>query len=409
MAWSETLLDASFRGVKFDILKTEDSAERAVAEHAYPYVDGADIEDLGRGPRRISVEAIFCGDDYETRLQAFLATLDQPGAGEFIHPVFGSIKNAQATRSTIRHEADNVDQASFSIKFVESTPGNPFFDRSLPSQKADAITQHGSAANASAISEFASVVDRLRAANPLAALDGLRQSMTGPLLAAMSQVQGVLTSGLDVLAYPRAWGNDISALVGGILDVRDFGANLLADWSSIKSNLTLFDIFSAPPVSAPAQISASRTPTEAQAVAAAAVTVKVNVATGTAEAAALVLAAEAATPTLSPLEIEDIANTARAAIESAIADCRSLYPLETARAIAEPLKTQALAIQGAARAIIEARPPLVVRTIEAPGNLRLIAHRLYGDHARAPELWRLNNLRNPNFIQAGDKLNAYAR
>lgn len=409
MAWSDSLLDASFRGVTFDILKTEDSADRSVAEHAYPYVDGADIEDLGRGPRRISVEAIFFGADYEARLQAFLAAVDQPGAGEFVHPVFGSIKNAQATRSTVRHEADNVDQAALSIEFVESTPANPFFDRSLPSQKADAISQHGGIASAAANSEFAGIVERLRAAFPLAALDNLRQSMTGPLLEGMAQVQGVLTSGLDVLAYPRAWGNDISALVGGILDARDFGSSLSADWASIQSNLGLFDVFSAPPATAPAQVSASRTPTEAQAVAAAAVTVKVNTAVGMAEAAGLVLSAEAATPTLSPVEIEAIANTARTTIESAIDDCRAIYPLEQSRAITEPLKTQALAIQEASRAIIEARPPLSIRTMDAPGNLRLIAHRLYGDHTRAPELSRLNNLRYPNFIQAGDKINAYAR
>lgn len=408
MAWSDTLLDASFRGVRFDIISTDDSADRALAEHAYPYLDGADVEDLGRGPRSIAVEAIFFGADYEQRLQNFLQELNKPGVGELVHPVFGAIK-AQLRRQRVRHEAEGVDQATVSLEFVEATPGNPFFERSLPSQKADAIGQHGSIAKASAISELGSVVERLRAANPLKALDSLRQSMTGPLLAAMSQVQGALTSGLDVLAYPRAWGNDISALVNGILDARDFGGSLSADWAAIKSNLTLFDIFSAPPASAPAQITASSVPTEAQAVAAAAVTIKVNAAVGMADAAGLVLSAEAETPTLSPGEIEAIANTARTAIESAIIDCRAIYPLEKSRPIAEPLKDQALAIQDAARAIIEGRPPLVERTMEAPGNLRLIAHRLYGDHTRAPELWRLNNLRMPNFIQAGDKLNVYAR
>lgn len=453
MAWADTLLDASFRGVKFDILKTEDSAERAVSENAYPYVDGADIEDLGRGPRRISVEAIFFGDDYESELQAFLAVLDQPGAGEFVHPVFGSIKNAQATRSTVRHEADNVDQASVSIEFVESTPSNPFFDRALPTQKAAAVAQHGATAKAAAISGIGSVVDRLRAANPLAALDKLRTAMTGPLLSMTAAVHGVITSGLDVLAYPRAWGNDISALVNGILDVREFVNGLDPQWDTIKSNLTLYDIFGAPvsstpqqtsiyspstasaasgssgvlsdwayvnnalstfdayaakPAVAPAQIAANTLPTEAQAVAASALTVKVIIAVGVAEAAGRVMTAEADIPTLSPVEIEAVANTARARIEAAIVDCRAVYPLEISRTMTEPLKGLALAVQDAARAIIEARPPLIERTMEAPGNLRLIAHRLYGDHTRAPELFRLNHLRIPNFIQAGDKLNAYA-
>ncbi len=408
MAWKDTLLEASFRGIEFDIVSTDDSADRACAEHAYPYIDGADVEDLGRGARKVSMQAVFFGDDYEQRLKGFLQALDEPGEGDLTHPVFGVIF-AQLTSYRIHHEADNVDQATVSLEFTESTPSQPFFDRSVASQKADAVLQHGDSAAAAANSQLATTVDSLRAANPLKALDDIRKAMTGPLLAAMAQVQGVLTSGLDVLAYPRAWGNDISALVNGILDVRDFGISLLADWASIQSNLTLFDIFSAPPVSAPAQISAGYAPTEQQAVAAAAVTVKVNVATGTAEAAGLVLSAEASTPTLSPGEIEAVANTARTHIENAIADCRAIYPLEQSRAITEPLKTQALAIQEAARAIIEARPPLVERTMEAPGSLRLVAHRLYGDHTRAPELFRLNKLRYPNFIQAGDKLNAYAR
>lgn len=407
MAWKDSLLEASFRGITFDCISTDDSADRATAEHSYPYIDGADVEDLGRGARKVSVQAIFFGDGYEQQMRAFIRALDEPGEGDLIHPVFGAMF-VQLTGYRIHHEADNVDQASITLEFTESTPSQPFFDQSLASQKADSISQPGAIATAAATSAVAGLVENLRAAHPLASLDALRQAMTGPLLAAMSQVRGVLTSGLDVLAYPQAWGNDVSALVNGILDLQDFGSNLLADWAAVKSNLTLFDVFSAPPASAPAQVSAGRVPTEQQAVAAAAVTVKINAATGLANAAGLVLASEAATPTLSPSEIEAIADSARSSIESAIVDARAIYPLEQSRALTEPLKDQALAIQDAARAIIEARPPLVVRTMTAPGNLRLVAHRLYGDHTRAPELFRLNNLRDPNFIQAGDKLNAYA-
>ncbi|NOT17314.1 MAG: DNA circulation family protein [Sulfuriferula sp.] len=407
MAWKNTLLEASFRGLTFDCIRTDDSADRATAEHLYPYVDGADVEDLGRGARKVSIEAIFFGDDYEQQLKEFIQALDVAGEGDLTHPVFGMMF-AQLNSYRIHHEADNVDQASVSLEFTESTPGQPFFDQSLATQKADAISQHGGIAVAAATSEAGNVIDKLHAANPLAALNALRQSMTGPLLAAMSQVQGVLTSGLDVLAYPRAWGNDISALVNGVLDVYAFTDKVAADWASVKSNLTLFDVFSAPPSSAPATISVGSVPTEQQAVAAAAVTVKVNAVVGLANSAGLVLLAESGTPTLSPPEINAIANAVRTGIESAIIDVRAIYPLEQSRAITEPLKDQALAIQDAARAIIEIRPPLVVRTIDAPGNFRLIAHRLYGDHTRAPELFRLNNIRLPNFIQQGDQLNAYA-
>lgn len=431
MAWTQTLLDASFKGIVFDVVKTDDSSERSTVEHSYPYVDGSDIEDMGRGARHISIEAVFYGDDYEIRLQAFLAMLDQPGSGEFKHPVFGSIKNAQATRSAIHHDADNPDHASFTIEFIESTPGNPFFDRTLTSQKVDAVEQHGAKAISAATDAHSSLIDRLLAANPLAVLDKLRQSLTGPLLAAMSQVNAVL-SGLDPLKFARAWVSDIYALVSGVLSVRTFvnglglqwdalgnsisdlfgpsisgSGGIMSDWAYVNTVLGVFDPYAAPPAVAPPQVSANTIPTEAQAIAAVAATIKVNTAVGLANAASYVLGAESVTPTLSPVVIETIANTARAAIEVAIGQVRAIYGIEQSRTITEPLKYQALAVQEAARAIIEARPPLTRRTIVVPGNLRLTAHILYRDHTRAPELYRLNNPRSP-FVEVGDIINAYS-
>jgi len=48
--------------------------------------------------------------------------------------------------------------------------------------------------------------------------------------------------------------------------------------------------------------------------------------------------------------------------------------------------------------------------VEGDGNLHLLAFAWYGDYRRAAELARLNPmLRNPNHLQAGDLLHAYAR
>jgi prophage DNA circulation protein len=411
MAWAQTLLVASFKGMDFDVVKTDDSSERATVEHSYPYVNGSDIEDMWLGARNTNVEAVFYGDDYEYRLQAFLAMLDQPGPGELIHPVFGSIKNALAKRSSVHHDAEKPNEASFTIEFIEDTPSNPFFDRTLPSQTADAVPQHGATATAAATEAHSSLIDRLRAANPLSGLDALRTALTGPLLAVMAQA-GTVLSGLDVLAYPRAWGNDISALVGGLLDIRDFGAKLGVDWASIQSDLNAFSIFSTPTSSAaipaPGKVTFGIAPTEAQVIAATAATIQVNTAVGLANAASFVMVSEAATPTLSPIAIEAIANTARSAIEVAIEQVRAIYGIDQSRPITEPLKDQALAIQDAARMIIEARPPLIWRTVDTPGNFRLLAHLWYGDHTRAPELYRLNGARSP-FVNAGDRIHAYAK
>ena len=409
MAWIQTLQDASFRGTVFDIVKTDDTADRALAEQSYPYRNGADIEDMGRGARHISIEAVFYGADYEARLQWFLGQLDLPGSGELVHPVFGSFKTAQVARYSVHHDADNVDQSTVSIEFVESTPGEPFFNRMLPVQLAETISQHGSLATAAATEAHGSLIDRLRAANPLSSLNALRTALMNPLLTITAQA-GVVLSGLDVLAYPRAWGNDISALVNGLLDIRTFSSNLSADWASIQSDLNAFSIFSTSTStsSTTTQVSPGNTSTEVQAMNATAATIQVNTAVGLANAASYMLGAEATTPTLSPVAIEAIANTARTTIEVAIEQVRACYGIEQSRPITEPLKNQALAVQETARAIIAARPPLILRTVEVSGNFRLLAHLWYGDHTRAPELYRLNDARSP-FVQAGDRIHAYAR
>lgn len=416
MAWSETLLEASFRGIIFDIVKTDDVADRALVEHSYPYVDGSDIEDMGLGARHISVDAIFSGDDYEIRLNKFLRALDgfddrfadplnHPNA-YLVHPVFGDMLVKQA-KYAVHHDAENPDFASVSVEFVESTPGRPFFERSLPVQKAEAIAQQGELAMGSASYAADKIIDRLRAANPLAGLDTLRTKLTAPILAFATTTSLVL-SGLDPLVNRRAWGNDIAALVGSLLDMRDWTISLRSDWASIQSDLNAFSIFGTQPAPTPAQVSASVEVTEAQAIAAVATTIQINTAATLADAAGLVLSSEAATPTLSPTEIEAIANTARAALEAAIEQARITYGIEQSRTITEPLKDQGLAVQEAARAIIAARPPLILRPVDAPGNLRLLAHLFYGDHSRAAELYRLNGARSP-FVNAGENVNAYAQ
>jgi prophage DNA circulation protein len=414
MAWADRLLDASFRGIIFDCISTDDAGEHALAKHEYPYVDGADVEHMGSNARNISVQAVFYGDEYETRLQGFIAALDGEDktlnpedavkGGWLQHPVFGMLF-VQVASYRIHHEADDVDQASITIEFVESTPSAPFFAQELATQKADAASQHGQAAISSASERAANLLLAIQASNPLNGLDKLRQALTAPLLDIMA-VGNIVLSGLDPLAFPRAWANDIAALAGGILDARDWALDVRAQWPSILSSLHAFSIFSTPPASV-TQASPSLPPTQDQGIAAAAATVQVIVTSTLAEGAGTLLKSEISTPTLTPTEIEALANTTRTQIDAAIAQVRALYSLEDAGPIVDALKNQALAIQEAAASVIAGRPPLIQRTITAPGNFRLQAHRWYGDSDRAAELYMLNGARSP-FTTPGEVVDAYA-
>jgi len=411
MAWAKTLLECSFRNVKFDVVSTRDAYSRATSVAEYPYLDGGEVEDLGARPVRFSLQAIWFGDDYEERLRDALQAFDTPGVGELIHPVWGSVEKAQLVSYDISHTAEEPDCATVSLEFIESNNDTVFWARTGAAQVQENVGAPGDQAVAESESAVVEVVDAVHLANPLQALDDLRQAMLGPVLGFVAEVQGVVTSALDVLNYPRAWARDIASLSNGLLSIANFPNRLMSEWRAITGVFQrIGDQWGGDSSSfgySPWQ--RGSTPTQAQAQAVVRAHISVNNATAQADAAAIVLASEAIAPTLSPTEIETVTGSTRAVIEATIAIVRLALPLEQARLITEPLKDQALAIQSSAQAIIEARPPLVRRTLSAPGNLRLIAHQLYGDHTRAPELLRLNNLRNPNALQMGDTLSAYAR
>lgn len=427
MAWADTLLDASFRGVTFDCLRTQDNAQRDTASHEYPYLDGADVEDLGRKARHIIMSAVFFGKDYETRLQAFLKVLDLAGSGELIHPVFGSIKQAQLTDYQVGHDADDPDYCTVELTFVEATPGNPFFVQQLPAQKAEAVSQLAETSRANGIEAFAKALDGLKGIKGnLSRLNALRDVLTGTLSAIRSQVQGIIGTTLDLIDYPRAFAGDVMSLVSGMADLRGFDVGVItSDWKSLVGQFG--DV-----VKLPGKVSSGSTstgdssgssgtgggvvtdakpiPAKPEDVALVTALVQVAAATTLAETAGQILAAEAEQPTLSPQEVEQIANDVRDTLQQVIEAHRDLFSVEDARPVTEALKDTALGVQEAAVAVIELLPPLVTRTVDAPGNLHLVAFRWYGDYTRAQELARLNpKLTNPNALQTGDILYAYAR
>lgn len=398
MAWENRLLNASFRGAPFEVLRTRDRGVPAVVEHDYPYRDGGEVEDMGRKARRISITAAVWGKDYEVALERLIKALDERGPAELIHPVFGPVK-AQALPWDISHDAERPNYAELSMEFVVAGADNPFFSRAWPNVEAKtAAARTGAAAVlAKAVASCANVNAMARAG--LRGLSDLKAFSTG-----------VLTSGAGILTAPASWAADVAGLVKGIVDLRSFsGGSLLPDYTAVLAALTSSILLPSGSTHGGAAATGSFLPltagTELDQVTA---HVELERALGLAEAAQLVLESEATTPTLTPDEVEGVAATSRAAIQASIDQYRAVYPMEQAREVTEPAKDVALAVQNSAAAVLEARPPLVTRTVEAPACLRLMAHHLYGDHTRALELYRLNPLPEPNFLTPGQELKAYA-
>jgi prophage DNA circulation protein len=91
-SWFQQLQPGSWRGVGFVLDAGQTKAGRRVAIHEYPYRDTAWSEDLGKLPRRFSVEAYLTGDDVYQQRDAMLKACEQAGAGTLVHPTLGSLQ-----------------------------------------------------------------------------------------------------------------------------------------------------------------------------------------------------------------------------------------------------------------------------------------------------------------------------
>jgi len=409
MAWEKRLLDAKFRGVTFDCQLADDDFERHGVEHTRPFVDGAAMEDLGRGARRLRIKAIFFGDDYEDRMEAFLKVLEQPGKGDLVHPVFGPLK-AQLLTLHIHHESDNVDAADVEMTFAESALDSPLFAGSKPGQKAAAISTQSSAVRTAAAEALAKAVAACKNATAMS------RAGLASIAELKANVDSVTTSGASITSIPKAWASDVASLVASVVDLKSAGSSsLLAGFAASLAILNSMVQSLSPSESGSSSSGSGSSSSDAalplikgeeldQVVA----HVELESALGVAEAAQIVLESEADTPTLTPDEIETVTANTRESLQTSIDTYRDLYDLEQARPVIETLKDVAAAVQTAAEAVLLAKPPLVTHTLAGRTCPRLLAHQLYGDHTRAAEIVRLNALPDPNFLAAGSVLRVYS-
>ncbi|MCX9038760.1 DNA circularization N-terminal domain-containing protein [Citrobacter portucalensis] len=449
MSWEESLQDASFRGVRFDVINTRDSASRDTAVYEYPYVDGGDVDDLGRKPRNFRATALFWGDDYEDRLKKFLGALDERGCAELIHPVFGSMLYMQCIEYQASHDAENVDYCVVEVVFIQAKPNIVLFGASDPLSQADI-----------AFNQVQSVLDGIQTAidnvlSPLRTVKkwmkrakSLAASALGMVTSLKGELTGFITSTTDFINYPAAFMNDLhNALsltslsskssvssnpgryAASSSDVTGTAGIVMADWN--RGHADLQSVAALPEKIATGQTSSGQSAstvvipagTSASDVIELTTAVKVQVALQLVLDATDILSDPDISSVLSPDDIEQIAGDTRQSLQVAITQIRETFADDTQAVSSTPtasgvtwlpvvngLKALAVTVQEQATAVITQRPPLTTRTVTSDANLHLLAHQWYADYHRAPELLRLNpGIRNPNAIKAGDVLNAYTR
>lgn len=409
MAWEDTLLDASYKGIRFDIQAVSTSGGRDLARVGLPYQNGEQITDTGGRSKSFSVNAIFWGDDYEARLKAFLKAVDAGGPGEFIHPIYGPLAECHVQDWSEDHSTDLVDGCLLRLTLVLGGARQSLFERELPAAKAAGAANLADTARGLAVLNFANAFDFiLSLRGSFARINAWKNTLLSVMTDARSLTGMTTNTVSQLISTPQDFTADLAGLLDGLVDLR-WTSGSTGEFSALRNSFK--EIVKLPAKSADTGAAADLINRPyPEDVAKTTAVVQALAATELATVTAGVLQDEAETATLSPPQIESMVNGVREELQATIDAYRELYPLEESMPAVEALKATAHNLLVAAIAVINSRPPLITREVEAAGNLHLIAHWWYGDSRRAAELARLNpQVRNPNFVSAGEVLNAYAR
>lgn len=454
MGWTMPVQSASYRGVRFDVLSVADNFERAVVEHSYPYIDGADLEDMGMNVRTVQMQAVFFGEGYYTQLKAFLSAIyeHREGTNVLVHPILGRMLNMLLVSATVRHEADYVNYALLDLTFKETTPVSPSFegksgllgeiDRllNLVEDFADryqafyasvmetaAFAYNAKARILNAVALMTSTNEQVRAIfnldkakfglSMLANLSPLAQKEQA--ISAIAQLDKMIKIGLDKTAK-RA---NLTVRSGFDEVLREVGELVV-----IPQNLATGKSEKVPTATAIAQQikgqavgnegSFASRQNEATPVGSSAMTSRRWVKAESLPlhcAMRLICTAhlirigteiiEEQAESLLPSEIEYIAYQLRLSVVASLNLVRELQRVDMALAqpatpntavyqdayqVIEGLRQLAHEINQVAMLAINRKPPLVVKECEMSGTLQQIAHAFYGDYRRADELRRLN-------------------
>lgn len=426
--WHTVLQPASFKGAAFDVENVEERNGRVLAEHARPFADGTDLEDMGTSGREVRISAVFWGKGYAVRLKNLLDKLEERGAGVLVHPVWGRMTDMAAAEWSYRHEADYADFARIDMTFREAAEPQEIFvfeNHFLPQ-----------------IERLVAQIDALRAAaegfiDALAAGAEARGALFGSAAALQSVLAGSLAAvprlpGWDAVrfrprgdddgktfaaAFPRLAADAADAARQGLHAAAVGSADLrlrhaaLSDKADALLRAVLPDKADALPRAVAVESGGNAGEVRRRVRTALAAVWTLAVAAAFAEAAAAVLeefGESAAVPDLMLLN-----RGVRRRVQTALAAVRAL-PSEGRReavfGVEEALRATAGRFDAAVRAAANRRPPLLVRAAPFDGPVYLLAHTFYGDWRRAEEILRLNpHIAHPSFVARGAWLNLYAQ
>lgn len=397
MGWADELHDASFKGVEFECITVSDSLAKTIAIHQAPYSNEASIEDMGNEPRRVAIRAVYAGDDYLVWLKALQAALDEHGAGEFVHPVFG-VKQAQLLNYNVDHDAENVNCCYINIDLVLTkaerlerfvpirAAAQSIAPRQMISSPATWLQQQLQRLKLNDSHSFFNVVNNIRNA-----------------IATAQQFLGNAKTALDNALSPGDWA---MSLVNDVTQLVTFDTQIVAisKWRDVFNRIQRFEkLFDDDQSKASVELKRYWRATH--------VTAQVALAQEVIEQTRKEMATtqDVKTVSLTPLDLAVIRQRTRQVIQAAIRaervvnDAASLTQVQIYKQVADQVHEQ---IQD----LIETRPPITTAVVTMPCTMHWLAHYLYADMSRCGEISRLNpQLENPALIMPGMELVIYAQ
>ncbi|RSO86140.1 multidrug DMT transporter [Acinetobacter ursingii] len=460
MGWKDDLLDSSFRGVQFACISTKDSVSKTQVVHQAPYSNEAIIEDMGKEPRKITIQTIYTGEDYKSQLDALENALQETGEGELIHPIFGSC-NASVITYSVDHDADNYDACLISIDFILAKEEKR--ELFLPIDAPIAID--GLVGVDAPFAKLREYLNKLRSFDPNKYLQVFNRIRNGiqDARTALGLIKGTIedvlnpkwiTGLIDDVTKLVTFDTSISAIskwrdvfhrikrLSNIFDSDDDAPELKQTWRAVQVATTV--AVSQKMVSRVRDEMIQQTQEQHDQIASVVTNNNSNgIVSGSANKNGSVSGSSSSSGSsgssgggsssssttgqtssrgrtrtevsLTPLDLAVIRQNIRQQIQENIqaereqSSATNLMTYESVNQI-QLLKVFADQVHLQIQELIETRPPITTAVVPVPCTLHWFAHYLYGDMSRANEINRLNqNLINPAMLLSGMELTVYAR
>ncbi|TCM61859.1 prophage DNA circulation protein [Acinetobacter calcoaceticus] len=391
MGWATDLQDASFRGVLFECAATGTTGSKTLAVKQAPYSNVASIEDMGNDPDKISLNAVFSGENYKIELDALIAAIKITGPGELVHPIDG-VMQVYVETFTVNHDADNTDYCTVSLEFINAEDKKR--ELFIPVKTPVAIDTP-SIVEAPA-SRLQTVLDKLK----LSDSDQLFNTVTS-IRNGVNQAReflGVAKKAIEDVLSPVSW---VVGLVDDVTNLATFDTNIsaISKWRDVIHRIQRFKKVFQNDDDSPelkqlwrATVVASHIAVTQQVIA----TVRKEMVNNE-------------TISFTPVDLAVVRQNTRKVLQQTIHNERvdsnfeSIAQIQIYKELADQVHLQI-------QELIETRPPISTVQIPVPCTVHWLAHYLYGDMNRADEIIRLNpDLMNPALLQVGMELTVYAR